>query len=81
MPVAQLIAETLFLGEDLLPWLLLAFGAALVVANIAAFVRPPRAEPNLPQSERLDRPSLRRVAPMVLLGLVISTWAVATLVS
>ena len=31
----------LFLGEDLLAWLVLAFGAALVVGNVAALLRPP----------------------------------------
>ena len=31
----------LFLGKDLLAWLVLAFGAALVVGNVAALVRPP----------------------------------------
>lgn len=31
----------LFLGEDLLAWLVLAFGGALVVGNVAALLRPP----------------------------------------
>ncbi|MEZ5382603.1 MAG: hypothetical protein R2754_12535 [Microthrixaceae bacterium] len=31
----------LFLGEDLLAWLVLAFGAALCVGNAAALLRPP----------------------------------------
>lgn len=30
-------------GDDLLPWLVLALGAALVAGNVAALVRPPRA--------------------------------------
>ncbi|MEY3749260.1 MAG: hypothetical protein RLZZ449_1154, partial [Actinomycetota bacterium] len=34
----------MFLGEDLLAWLLLAFGGAMFVGNIAALLRP-RAEP------------------------------------
>ena len=33
---------SLFLGEDLITWLVLAFGGALFVGNIAAIVRPPR---------------------------------------
>lgn len=73
--------QTLFLGDDLLPWLLLAFGAALVVANIAAMVRPPRADPDLVDSQRLDRPPLHRVVPMVALGLLLSVWALASLIS
>jgi len=75
---ARLIAqETLFLGEDLLPWLLLAFGAALVVANVAALIRPPRAEPG--GEGRLERPPLGRVLPYIAVGLVVAVWAAATL--
>ena len=72
--------ESLFLGNDLLAWLLLAFGAALVVANIAAFVRPPRSDPDQPNSARLDRPPPGRVVPLIVLGLVVGGWAGATLV-
>lgn len=74
-------AETLFLGEDLLPWLLLAFGAALVVANVAAVVRPPRVERDDPTSPRREPAPLGRVMPWVAIGLVVSIWAIATLVS
>ena len=38
MPV---LADTLFLGNDLLAWLLLALGGALAVGNGLALVRPP----------------------------------------
>ena len=46
MIAAQLLAEdqVLFLGEDFLPWMVLAFGAALVVGNVLALVRPPTPE-------------------------------------
>ena len=33
-------------GDDLLPWLLLAFGAAMVVGNGLALIRPPTPRPN-----------------------------------
>ena len=33
--------QVLFLGEDFLPWMVLAFGAALVVGNALALFRPP----------------------------------------
>jgi len=79
--IALFAQQTFFLGDDLLPWLLLAFGAALVVANIAALVRPPPADPDLPGSQRLERAPIRRVAPMMVLGLVLSIWALATLLS
>ena len=32
---------TVFLGEDLLAWLVLAIGAALAVGNALALIRPP----------------------------------------
>ena len=74
-------AEQLFLGKDLLPWLLLAIGAALVVANIAAVVHPPRVDRDDPSSPRRPPAPLSRVAPWVILGLVVSVWALASLVS
>lgn len=33
---------SLFLGKDLIVWLVLAFGAALVAGNLAAILRPPQ---------------------------------------
>jgi len=68
----------MFLGEDLLAWLLLAFGGAMFVGNLAAMFRPretPREEGELTQA-----PKFRSVA-MSLLGLVASLWAVFTLLS
>jgi hypothetical protein len=73
--------EPLFLGKDLLPWLLLAFGAAMVVANIAAMVRPPRIDRDDPLSARREPPPLSRVAPWILLGTLVAVWAAATLLS
>jgi len=32
----------MFLGDDLLPWLVLAIGGALAVGTTLALVRPPR---------------------------------------
>lgn len=72
-----LAAEVLFLGDDLLPWLLLAFGAALVVGNLAAFVRPPR--PSDDATDPLPRPPLGRSLVLILLGTVAAVWALASL--
>jgi len=73
-------AEQLFLGDDLLAWLLLAVGGALAVANIAAVVRPPREDPRDPSSPRRDPAPLGRAVPFVLLGLLVAAWALASLV-
>lgn len=68
----------MFLGEDLLAWLVLAFGGALFVGNLLAVVKPP--------SRQLDDANLER-APVVRsivyagIGLVAAVWALASLVS
>lgn len=71
-----MLAE-LFLGNDLLPWLVLALGAALVVGNGLALVRPPerRAE------GELARAPIARTIVMIVVGLVAAVWALATLVT
>lgn len=76
-----LAAEQLFLGNDLLAWLMLAFGAALAVANVAAVVRPPRVDPADPSSPRREPAAWSRAAPLVALGVLVAGWALASLVS
>ena len=72
--------QILGLGDDLLPWLLLAFGAALVAGNGLALIRPPR-----PRQGELEpqpvRPPLGRSLTMIGIGAVASIWAIASLVS
>ena len=68
----------MFLGEDLLVWLVLAFGGAMFVGNVAAVVKPretPREEGELTQA-----PKVRSVA-MAMLGLAAAVWATITLLS
>jgi hypothetical protein len=67
-----------FLGSDLLPYLVLAFGGAMVVGNVAAIFRPPtkgRAEGDL------ERAPVARSAVMATVGLVAALWALVTLLS
>ncbi|WP_116999711.1 hypothetical protein [Desertimonas flava] len=67
----------MFLGDDLLAWLLLALGGALLVGNVMAIVRPPER----PQAEGdLDRAPLARSMLMAAIGLVGAVWGLATLV-
>ena len=77
MSTALFAAEVLFLGDDLLLWLLLAFGAAMVVGSLAAFVRPPR--PSDEATERPPRPALGRSLVFIILGSVAAVWALASL--
>lgn len=68
----------MFLGDDLLAWLVLAFGGAMFAGNIAAVIKPrqaPREEGELTQA-----PKLRSVA-MAMLGLAAAVWAIITLLS
>jgi len=66
----------MFLGDNLLAWLLLALGGALLVGNVAAIVRP------RPQTEEgdLQRAPLARSLVMAAIGLVAAVWALASLV-
>lgn len=66
-----------FLGEDLLAWLVLALGAALCVGNVLALVRPPA---NRREGE-LERAPVGRSLVMALIGLVAAVWALGSLIS
>lgn len=67
-----------FLGDDLLAWLVLALGGALVAGNVAAIVRPP----NQPREEgSLERAPVLRSVVMAAIGLVAAVWALASLFS
>ena len=67
----------MFLGDDLLPFLVLALGAALVVGNGMALVRPPKEV----RKDELARAPVGRSAVMIAIGFVAAIWALASLVS
>jgi hypothetical protein len=67
----------MFLGEDLLAWLVLAFGGALFVGNLAAVVRPPVEA----EEGSLERAPVARSLVYAGIGLVAAVWALASLVS
>lgn len=81
MLASILAEEVLFLGDDLIPWLMLAIGAALAVANLAAHFKPPLVDPKNPNSERRPPAPLKRVVPFAVVGTVLAIWAIATLLS
>jgi hypothetical protein len=66
-----------FLGEDLLPLLVLALGAAMVVGNGLAVVRPPAKA----KEGELSKAPIGRSVVMIVVGLVAVIWAIATLTS
>jgi hypothetical protein len=69
------LADSLFLGNDLLAWIVLALGAAMAVGNALALVRPPakRSEGDLP------RAPVGRSLLMLAIGLLAAIWALASL--
>jgi hypothetical protein len=78
MVVAQEQADPgAFLGEDLLAYLVLALGAALVAGNVAAIVRPPD---RVRSDTDLERAPMGRSVFMALVGLVAAIWALASLI-
>jgi len=72
-----MVASELLLGDQLLPWLLLALGGALVVGNGMALIRPPER----PKDGELARAPLGRSMAMITVGLLAAVWALASLVS
>lgn len=67
----------MLLGDDLLPYLVLALGAALVVGNGMALARPPRQA----KKDELARAPVGRSAVMIAVGFVAAIWALASLVA
>lgn len=68
----------MFLGKDLIVWLLLALGGALFAGNLMAVIRPPvarKADTDLQQA-----PKARSLA-MAALGLVVAVAALAALLT
>ena len=67
-----------FLGKDLLPYLVLALGGALVAGNLAAIVKPPERSRS---EDDLEQAPLGRSIAMAALGAVAAIWALASLLS
>jgi hypothetical protein len=64
-------------GPDLLRYLVLALGGALLVGNMLALVRPPER----PKAGELDKAPVARTIVMASVGGLAVLWAVATIVS
>ena len=67
----------MFLGDDLLAYLVLALGGAMLVGNALALLRPPpEGRPG-----ELDRAPLGRTLTMMAIGAVATIWALGSLLS
>jgi hypothetical protein len=69
----------MFLGDDLelLPWLVLALGAAMTVGSVLALFRPPVVR----RPGDLERAPIVRSVVFAAVGFLASVWAVASLVA
>jgi hypothetical protein len=65
-----------FLGDDLLAWLVLALGGALFAGNAMALVKPPP-----PREGDLEKAPVGRSVLMGAIGLLAAMWALASLLS
>jgi hypothetical protein len=65
-----------FLGDDLLAWLVLALGGALFAGNLMALVKPPP-----PKEGDLEKAPIGRSVLMGLIGLVAAVWSLASLLT
>ncbi|MEO6989621.1 MAG: hypothetical protein ABI239_13355 [Aquihabitans sp.] len=68
-----------FLGDDLIVYLVLAMGAALVAGNLAAVIRPPQRDDR--DEGSLDKAPVTRSLVMAGIGLVAAVWALVSLVT
>jgi hypothetical protein len=65
------------LGDDLLEWILLAVGGALLVGNLMALIRPPQER----DENNLERPPIARTVVFMVIGAIAAVWALASLVA
>ncbi len=83
----------MFLGDNLIVYLVLALGGALAVGNIAALVRPPQPKPQRPttsttsdddnadnSSTDLAKAPVARSLVMAIIGATAAIWAIASLI-
>jgi len=72
-----MFAQVELLGDNFLPLLALAFGAALVLGPGLALVKPPQTL----DEDDLERPPLVRTLVFIAIGLIMTLWALATLLA
>ena len=72
----------MFLGKDLLAYLVLALGGAMCVGNVLAIVRPPSTTKKPKHaSDDLDQAPIARTVTMAIIGGIAAAWALVSLLS
>lgn len=75
----------MFLGDNLIVYLVLALGGALAVGNIAALLRPPpqakdaNSEEKDPENNDLPKAPVARSLIMAIIGATAAIWSIASL--
>ncbi len=76
----------MFLGDNIIVYLVLALGGALAVGNVAALVRPPSKEKNSntkkddEENTDLAKAPVVRSLIMAIIGATAAVWAIASLI-
>jgi hypothetical protein len=68
-----------FLGDDLLAWLILALGGALCAGNVMALIKPPPNQVERAKDGDLAKAPVGRSVLMGAVGLIAAVWALASL--
>ena len=66
----------MFLGEDLLAWMIIALGGAMFAGNFAALIRPPKKPRD---ANDLEKAPLIRSVVMATVGAIAALWAFVSL--
>lgn len=76
----------MFLGDNIIVYLVLALGGALAVGNVAALVRPPSNEKKSDtkkddeENTDLEKAPVVRSLVMAIIGATAAVWALASLI-
>ncbi|GDX18156.1 hypothetical protein LBMAG06_02850 [Actinomycetes bacterium] len=66
----------MFLGEDILAWMVIALGGAMFAGNVAALIRPPKQRRDV--NDLTKAPVVRSVV-MATIGAIATIWALVSL--
>ena len=66
----------MFLGEDILAWMVIALGGAMFAGNVAALIRPPKQRRDV--NDLTKAPVVRSIV-MATIGAIATIWALVSL--
>ena len=66
----------MFLGEDILAWMVIALGGAMFAGNVAALIRPPKQRRD---ANDLTKAPVFQSVVMATIGAIATIWALVSL--